>query len=125
VRILVTGSRDWTDARKVEDEIFRALYEMKTPHYEAVLLHGACPRGADAIADAYAVANGMHVIRRPAQWITPDGHLDRAAGFRRNAELVALDPDLCLAFVRRASRGASMTADLAERAGIEVRRFLA
>jgi hypothetical protein len=121
LKILVTGSRDWTDARSIELEMFRALYEAKTPFSEAVLIHGACPTGADALAEEYATATGMHIIRRPADW----DRYGKRAGYLRNVELVELEPDVCLAFIRDKSRGASMTADLAEGAGIEVRRFLA
>jgi hypothetical protein len=121
LKILVTGSRDWTDARSIELEMFRALYETKTTFSEAVLIHGACPTGADALADAYARATGMHIIRRPADW----ERYGKRAGFLRNAELVDLGPDVCLAFIRSKSRGATMTANLAEKAGIEVRRYLA
>ena len=120
LKVLVTGSRDWTDPGAIELEIFRALYETKTTFSEAVLIHGACPSGADAMADAYARANGMHIIRRPADW----DRYGKRAGYVRNAELVDLGPDVCLAFIRQKSRGATMTADLAEGAGIEVRRFL-
>ncbi|MFF0481078.1 SLOG family protein [Streptomyces sp. NPDC004435] len=119
--ILVTGSRGWTDARKVEREIFRALYEAKTPHREALLIHGACPTGADAQADRYAISTGMNVRRFHADW---DRHGTRA-GYLRNAAMVARVPDICLAFILDGSRGASMTATLAETAGIETRRFTA
>lgn len=108
MKILVTGSRDWTDARRIEFEIFRALYEAKCPYHEAVLMHGACPTGADALADEYARATGMHRVLYPADW-----------------DMVHDSPDICLAFIRNGSRGASMTADLASKAGIETRRFLA
>jgi hypothetical protein len=121
LKILVTGSRDWEDARSIELEMFRALYEAKTPFDHAVLLHGACPTGADALADEYARATGMHVLRFPADW----DRYGKRAGFLRNAEMVELQPDICLAFIRNGSRGASMTAQLAEKAGIETRRFLA
>jgi hypothetical protein len=121
LKILVTGSRDWTDARSIELEMFRALYETKTWVAEAVLIHGACPTGADAMADAYAREVGMHIIRRPADW----DRYGKRAGFLRNAELVDIDPGICLAFIRSKSRGATMTANLAEKAGIETRRFLA
>ncbi|MFD3464829.1 DUF2493 domain-containing protein [Streptomyces sp. NPDC058682] len=121
MRILVTGSRDWDDTQKIELEIFRVLYEMKTPHYQAVLIHGACPTGADALADKYARATEMPVIQRPANWAA----YGKRAGYLRNVELIDLGPDICLAFIRHGSRGATMTADLAELAGIETRRFLA
>ncbi|MEU9975067.1 DUF2493 domain-containing protein [Streptomyces sp. NPDC051014] len=121
LKILVTGSRTWTDARKIEQEIFRALYEVKTPHCEAVLIHGACPSGADAIADHYATDAGMYVLRFAADW----ERYGRRAGYLRNVELVATGPDICLAFIHKGSRGASMTADLASKAGIETRRFFA
>jgi hypothetical protein len=120
LKVLVTGSRDWTDARKIELEIFRALYEHKTPFHEAVLMHGACPTGADALADTYAVETGMHRVRYPANW---DRHGKRA-GYLRNALMIEDGPDVCLAFILDGSRGASMTAVLAEKAGIETRRFL-
>jgi hypothetical protein len=96
------------------------LYEAKTPHAEAALIHGACPTGADAIADQYGRDTGMHVVQFPADW----DRWKRRAGYVRNLEMVELEPDICLAFVRNGSRGASMTARLAERAGIETRRFL-
>lgn len=120
LKILVTGSRDWTDFQKVQREIFRALYETKTPYTEAALIHGDCPTGADAIADRYGRETGMHVLPFPADW----NRWGKSAGFVRNAEMVNLDPDICLAFIRNGSRGASMTANLAEKAGIETRRFV-
>ena len=50
-RLLVTGSRTWHDVPTVE----QALAVILDRHPEGVLLvHGACPRGADAIAAAYA-----------------------------------------------------------------------
>lgn len=121
LKILVTGSRDWTDARLIQQEIFRVLYETKTTYNSAALIHGACPTGADAIADQSGRDTGMHVVRVPADW----SRWGRKAGYVRNAEMVELEPDICLAFIRNGSRGASITAQLAEAAGIETRRFLA
>ncbi|MGW6571645.1 DUF2493 domain-containing protein [Streptomyces sp. NPDC054945] len=120
MKILVTGSRDWADAEAIERAIFRVLYETKTAYGDAVLIHGACPTGADAMAARYATALGMVVLAVPAQW----DRWGKGAGYIRNAEMVDLDPDVCLAFIRSRSRGASMTADLAESAGVETRRFL-
>lgn len=122
-RILVTGSRTWDDV----ETIWRALGDTVGPlpiNREVVVVHGHCPSGADALADEWARKYGATIERHPANW-RPAGQFDRAAGFRRNAEMVNLGADVVLAFVKDGSRGASHTARLAEEAGIPVRRYTA
>src|SRR4051812_23315368 len=109
-RVLVTGSRTWTDTAVINT----ALIALGVRHGPAlVVVHGACPRGADAIADAWCQRTGTPVERHPADWST-----GRAAGHRRNAAMVATHPDLCVAFIRNASPGATGCAALAQTAGI-------
>ena len=126
MRILVTGSRDWEDLNVV----YRVLTTLVATHgllrpigptvrsrYDMtgwVIVHGACPTGADAFADAFARGNQIAVERHPADW---ERH-GKAAGPIRNREMVELGADLCLAFIRNRSRGASGCAALAEAAGI-------
>lgn len=117
MRVLVTGSRDWVDIELIRDE----LEKLATPNSFITVIHGACPRGADAIADIWAQQRAFINERHPADW---SAH-GKAAGFKRNAEMVNLGADVCLAFIRNGSKGATHTADLAEKAGIPVRRFLA
>lgn len=107
-RILITGSRTW-DA---PDVIKRALFDHG--RFGDTLVSGACPTGADAEAERYWQGFGP-IERHPADW---KAHGKRA-GFVRNSEMVKLGADRCLAFIRDGSKGASMTADLAARAGIE------
>lgn len=135
-RILVTGSRDWSDIDLVRDALTHAVYQ----RFPVTIVHGACPTGADAIASWWVrqfsrildITEEKHPAQRhPNQDFGPWP----AAGPRRNAYMVGLGADLCLAFIgactsgrcRRprphASHGASGCADLAERAGIEVRRY--
>ncbi|MFJ5294470.1 DUF2493 domain-containing protein [Streptomyces sp. NPDC088348] len=119
-RILVTGSRDWADHDVVRDALAAATYQ----HVPAVIVHGACPSGADAMASWWVRRYrhlGLTEERHPADW-KANG---RAAGPIRNALMVNLGADVCLAFIKGGSRGASHTAGLAELAGITVRRYTA
>jgi hypothetical protein len=132
-RLLITGSRDWEDEESVRFEIAG----MTMLHPGLVIVHGACPSGADLFAAKAAADIGIRQEPHPAHWRV-NGKLDRSAGFRRNAEMVALGADVCLAFIAscasatcqsrawpHGSHGASNCADLAEKAGITVRRFTA
>ncbi len=122
-RVLVTGSRDWADEALLCAQLAKAVAE-REPGQRAVIVHGDCPTGADKMADWWAGTNWTAVERHPAWWRV-NGKLDKSAGFRRNAEMVTLGADLCLAFIKDGSRGASHCADAAEKAGIPVRRFTA
>lgn len=115
-RILVTGSRDWTDG----EAIYAALAEARETWGPSVLVSGACPTGADQIAESWwtRLAWGP-VERHPADW----KQYGKAAGPIRNKEMVDLGADVCLAFIGPGSRGAAGCAKLAEEAGIPVRRF--
>ena len=119
MRILVTGSRDWRDEERIEEALDAAAGD--TYYRNVTLVSGACPTGADQIAETHGVTCGWTVERHPADWNT----YGKSAGFRRNAEMVNLGADVCLAFIKNGSRGATHTADLAEAAGIPTRRFLA
>lgn len=114
VRVLVTGSRTWTDAATIT----AALDELHARHGQAlVVVHGACPRGADTLAQAWARARGVPVEAHPADWSK-----GRGAGPARNAAMVSSRPDACLAFIRGDSRGATGCAAMSEHAGIPTTR---
>lgn len=119
MRILVTGSRDWDDERTIRSALLLASYYLRV--FAPTIVHGACPSGADAIADRFAVDNGWPVERHPAKW----GTFGKSAGFVRNKFMVDTGASLCLAFIKNDSKGASMTARLAEEAGIPTMRFVA
>lgn len=119
-RILVTGSRDWEDQQAVYDGLAAAVRQL--PADRAItIVHGDCPTGADHMAHEWARGYGAVIEAHPADWVK---HGDKA-GPIRNALMVAKGADICLAFVRNESRGASHTAGLASSAGIPVRRWTA
>ncbi len=116
-RILITGSRDWTD----EDRVYRAISKYFDDHCSDeifTIVHGDCPSGADRHADGVArlLSSWVRVERHPADW----ARYGKRAGYVRNKAMVGLGADVCLAFIKNDSRGASMCAALAEEAGIPV-----
>lgn len=71
-RILITGSRHWTD-----EEPIAALIDSLP--FDAIVIHGNAP-GADTIADRLAFARGLHVKAWAASW----HRFGRQAGPLRN-----------------------------------------
>lgn len=113
IRILVTGSRTWTD----DDAITTALDDAvgDTPAHQVVLVHGACPSGADEIADIHATKRRWTVERHPADWAR---HGRSRAGHVRNQRMVALGADVVIAFIRDQSPGASTCLAKARQRGL-------
>ena len=116
MRILVTGSRDWDDAKQVSDALLDATKDICEP---ITLVSGACPTGADKFAEDYAKLWGWTIERYPADWNT----YGRSAGPIRNKVMVESNPDICLAFIKNNSKGASGTANLARSKGINTVKF--
>jgi hypothetical protein len=110
-RILVTGSRNWTDLHTIAE----ALQRVAGPGPGTTLVHGGAP-GADTVAAHIAHSAGWTIEAFPADW----DRFGQGAGPIRNAAMVKAGADHCLAFIRDESRGATGCARLAERAGIPV-----
>ena len=126
-RVLVTGSRTWDEPERVWGQLD---FEVDVARLHAadrlIVVHGACPRGADEHARQWAYL----AIRREVEVRTEPHPADwerwgKAAGFIRNQEMVDAGANICLAFIKDFSRGASHCAERAEDAGIPVRRFYA
>jgi len=117
-RVLITGSRDWPNQPAIAGALLAQWLEWGKP--PMTIVHGGAT-GADSMAegvlDPKLRADGtLKVEVHPAAW---DVH-GRAAGPIRNAQMVSLGADLCMAFIKDNSRGATNCLELAEAAGIPV-----
>jgi SLOG family YspA-like protein len=123
MRVLVTGSRNWDDARTIRAALDAVAFAAASADYERlIVVHGACPSGADAIADmwvrSWPVSDlAVTAERHPALWQTEH----RGAGLQRNRRMVMAGADVCLAFIRDDSPGATHCAECARDAGIPLR----
>jgi hypothetical protein len=122
LRILITGSRTWTDRATIAQAISDYLRSTGTSIGAAwplpIIVHGGA-RGADQLAETIARNWGWTTEVHPADWT----HHGRSAGYRRNTEMIALGADVCLAFIHQGSAGATHTATAAEAAGIPTHRY--
>lgn len=110
MKVLVCGSRDWTD----RDAIAEALRRLPAGA-ETQLLHGAA-KGADRIVAQLSHLYGFDVQAFPADW----AQHGKRAGILRNLQMLDTRPDLVIAFQRNASRGTQHTINEARRRGIPV-----
>ncbi len=130
-RLLITGSRSWTDYKLMRMELGSIYHQLETQKRPVVLIHGAA-KGADSMAGEIWKSLGGKVEEHPAQWSTHDSKCPawhqgmqtcKRAGYRRNDQMVNLGVSMCLAFIKDNSRGATMTANLVKAAGIKIREF--
>lgn len=129
-RLLVTGSRDWENDTAIAGAILQQWVRWGKP--PVTLVHGGAG-GADTMAanfvrsriidnpmDKYENGQWMFSIEQhDADWET----YGRSAGHKRNALMVDLGADACLAFMRNSSRGTMSCIRLAVASGIPTRVF--
>jgi hypothetical protein len=114
MKVLVTGGRDYKDGLRVVQELTTMHRDRRITH----VIHGGA-NGADRLADEWAKNHGVQPVKCEALW---EYHrrmgFVRKAGYERNKAMLALNPDVVLAFP--GGRGTEMQIDMALRAGIEV-----
>lgn len=102
LRVLVTGSREWTDQKVIYD----ALDTIARCASDLTVVHGACPKGADYWAQRWCWENLSNRVTdepHPADWKKHG----KKAGHVRNGEMAKLGADLCLAFIHNRSNGST------------------
>ncbi|MFC8447603.1 DUF2493 domain-containing protein [Kitasatospora sp. NPDC057223] len=116
-RIIVTGSRNWTDEAAVWNALDQATADHDPEHL--IIVHGACPTGADLHAVTWAA---KHHVSHEAFFANWSAH-GRAAGPIRNRAMVAAGADLCLAFPLGPSPGTRDCMRAARNADIPVKEY--
>lgn len=116
MRVIVTGSRAWSDEVALWAAIEEVIRDLK-PEDDLTIVHGGCPSGADAFAAIWARSYGATVEVFHADWA---GH-GRRAGPLRNERMIKAGADIVLAFPLPGGRGTQHTIRLAREAGIPVK----
>jgi hypothetical protein len=123
MRVLVCGGRDYNDRKYFISFLDKLCEERgwKTPEDEygnwlpaITIIHGGA-RGADSMADDYAIVNWTGLKVYPAQW----AKYGKKAGYIRNQKMLDEGkPNVVVAFP--GGKGTQMMKDLARKAGVEV-----
>lgn len=104
MKIVVIGGRDYTE----KEIVFKTLDALHKKRCITELTHGACGwdgdrpsthlvenlRGADALADEWALEHQVALVRMPAYWKTEG----KRAGPSRNRRMISLQPVALIAF---------------------------
>jgi SLOG family YspA-like protein len=111
MKVLVTGSRDWSAQWVIRERLKEAQ--------PTTVVEGG-QTGADRIAREIATADGVDVVTYWANW----KRHGKAAGPIRNQKMLLRErPDLVLAFPLPSSRGTWDMVKQAKAAGIQVKAF--
>lgn len=108
MRVIVCGSRGWTDRERIADR----LADLSG---DSIVLHGAA-KGADRIAAQEAQKLGLVVVPYPAEW----EKYGKRAGHLRNRLMAMTGADLCIAFWDGSSRGTSDMMEIAAEFAIPI-----
>lgn len=122
-RLLITGSRDWSDYNIIAKKMAIAFSDARNAGYtKIIVVHGGA-KGADSLAREFSNKVEERIdgldIRQEIHYPEWDKHKS-AAGPIRNKKMVDKGANLCLAFIKNKSRGATGCAAAAKLSGIKV-----
>lgn len=109
MKVLVCGGRKFSNIAQVDDVLDGIHQDARISH----LIEGGA-EGADTIARTWALDRGVQPVTCKANW----PKFGNGAGPRRNALMLALGPDLVVAFP--GGSGTASTVRMARESGIRV-----
>lgn len=114
LRIIIAGSRDFTDANLLEEKCEKIIEEeMKKDPERIVKIISGGARGADMLGENFARKKGYELKRFPAKWMT----YGKLAGPIRNREMLTYacqTEPLLIAFWDGLSRGTRNMIEIAK-----------
>lgn len=113
-RIIVAGSRNFTDKERLYNVLDNRLADIKDG---VEIISGHC-RGADILGEQYAKEHNIPLVLFPAEW----GKYGKKAGYIRNDKMAryASEKDgILIAFPVGEARGTKMMIRLAHNYGLE------
>ena len=113
-KVIIAGSRDFTDYDFMREKCDRILENIKEP----ITIFNGKARGADSLGAQYARERNYTIQEFPADW---DLH-GKKAGMLRNEEM-AREAEALIVFIKNQSRGSLDMLRRAEKRGLKIRRF--
>ena len=119
MKILVCGGREFAD----KEFLYHFLDELLSDEENMIthVIHGGA-HGADRLAHSWAVSKGIQPVECIAIWRARDIEYNARAGLERNLAMLALKPDIVIAFP--GGRGTAHMCRIATAAGVPVTRAI-
>lgn len=129
MRILVTGSREWSDYNSVVRALTVAIETLHTENPDVktiTVVHGGA-RGADRMAGRFVdqardFLRGKGItLKEEIHPVTPEEwKRSRGAGLARNQKMVDLGADIAVAFQKAGSKGTQHCINACKKADIDI-----
>lgn len=113
-KVIVAGSRDYTNFEKVEYELMM-YFKANGLHRADVEIVSGCAKGADTLGIQFAEKYGLKLAKFPADW----DQYGKRAGYLRN-EQMAKYADVLFAFWDGTSKGTNHMINLARDNNLDV-----
>lgn len=109
-KLIIAGSRGWTDYQAVIDAVrsFYKKYKISGKLRPPKIISGTA-RGADQLGERLAKDYNLELLLMPAKW----NEHGKSAGYKRNEEMAKI-ADGCIVFWDGESRGSQHMVNLAE-----------
>jgi membrane-bound inhibitor of C-type lysozyme len=112
MKLIIAGSRNFTDYQKLKTECDQLLQK----HKNVEIVSGGHYKGADKLGIQYAHEKGFNLMKFPAEW----NKFGKAAGPKRNKEM-ARYADALIVFWDGNSKGTKSMINLAKNEGLKIR----